>query len=159
MVYVDNVTQAAKAWSLRPVTSGGNVLLAEPESDVVFQRTTLARSGVIVAAAAQVAVDLTLRWPRPRKTVISRLILESCAAIRGSRWPWSGRVSTQTPSPVSRAPGWIPLGPRSDLMVPEDLAGPGGRDARAADPASRQAFDTAGAWAGSRNGRPGRGGF
>jgi hypothetical protein len=40
-----------------------------------------------------------------RKTVISRLILESCAAIRGSRWPWSGRVSTQTPSPVSRAPG------------------------------------------------------
>jgi hypothetical protein len=58
MVYVDNVTQAAKAWSLRPVTSGGNVLLAEPESDVVFQRTTIARSGVIVAAAAQVAVDL-----------------------------------------------------------------------------------------------------
>jgi hypothetical protein len=34
------------------------VLLAEPECDVVFQRTTNARSRVIIAAAAQVAVDL-----------------------------------------------------------------------------------------------------
>jgi hypothetical protein len=58
MVYVDNVTQVAEAWGLRPVTAGANVLLAEAESDVVFQRTTIARSGVIVAAAAQVAVDL-----------------------------------------------------------------------------------------------------
>jgi hypothetical protein len=58
MVYVGNVTRAAKAWGLRPATSGANALLAEPESDVVFQRTTTARSGVIVAAAAQVAVDL-----------------------------------------------------------------------------------------------------
>jgi hypothetical protein len=58
MVYVDNVTRAANVWGLRPVPNGANVLLAEPESDVVFQRTTTARSGVIVAAAAQVAVDL-----------------------------------------------------------------------------------------------------
>ena len=58
MVYADNVTRAANAWDLRPATSGANVMLAEPESDVVFQRTTTAKSGVIIAAAAQVAVDL-----------------------------------------------------------------------------------------------------
>jgi hypothetical protein len=58
MVYVDNVTRAASAWGLRPATNGANVLLAEPESGMVFQRTTTATSGVIIAAAAQVAVDL-----------------------------------------------------------------------------------------------------
>lgn len=59
MVYVDNVNQAAKAWDLRPATSGANVLLAEPESDAVFQRTTTAgASGLTIAAPSQVAVDL-----------------------------------------------------------------------------------------------------
>ncbi len=58
LVYVENADIAAKAWGLRPSEAGTNVLLAEPESDVVFQRKLTNVDGIEIAAPAQVAVDL-----------------------------------------------------------------------------------------------------
>jgi len=58
LVYVENADIAAKAWGLRPSEAGTNVLLAEPESDVVFQRKLTTVQGIEIAAPAQVAVDL-----------------------------------------------------------------------------------------------------
>lgn len=58
LVYVENAEIAAKAWGLRPSDAGTNVLLAEPESDVVFQRRLTTVDGIEIAAPAQVAVDL-----------------------------------------------------------------------------------------------------
>jgi len=59
MVYVESVPSAATAWGLSPLEAGGNVILAEPESDVVFRRGSTSESTQLqFAAPAQVAVDL-----------------------------------------------------------------------------------------------------
>ncbi|MGV8972962.1 MAG: hypothetical protein ACOH10_11625 [Rhodoglobus sp.] len=58
MIYVESADDAAKAWGLRPTTTGTNVLLAEPESEVVFRRSLTAATGLVLAAPTQVAVDL-----------------------------------------------------------------------------------------------------
>lgn len=58
MLYVKDAAKASAAWGLRPTDSGANVLLAEPPSDVVFDRAQTDSRGVVLAAPAQVAVDL-----------------------------------------------------------------------------------------------------
>ena len=58
MVYVAEAAKAAAAWGLRPAESGANVLLAEPATDVVFERTITTIDGTVIVAPAQVAVDL-----------------------------------------------------------------------------------------------------
>jgi len=58
MIYVSNANEAAAAWDLRPTDSGANVMLAEPQYDVVFQRRLTNESGVVIAAPTQVVVDL-----------------------------------------------------------------------------------------------------
>ncbi|MEV4246754.1 hypothetical protein AB0J63_25480 [Streptosporangium canum] len=58
MIYTANAEQAAQLWDLRPADAGANVMLAEPQIDVVFTRTLQAASGLTIAAPAQVAVDL-----------------------------------------------------------------------------------------------------
>jgi hypothetical protein len=58
LVYVENISIAAAAWGLRPATTGANVILAEPESDVAFRGASLSRTGLKIAAPPQVAVDL-----------------------------------------------------------------------------------------------------
>jgi hypothetical protein len=56
-VYVKEPGVAADALEVREAESGANVLLVEPFSDVVFDRTTR-RDGIVCAALSQVAVDL-----------------------------------------------------------------------------------------------------
>ncbi len=58
LVYVADAAKAAGAWGLRPAESGANVLLAEPATDVVFERTITTTDGTVIVAPAQVAVDL-----------------------------------------------------------------------------------------------------
>ena len=58
MIYVTDAAAASTAWGLHPTDSGANVLLAEPRTDVVFERSLTTPSGVVVAAPSQVAVDL-----------------------------------------------------------------------------------------------------
>lgn len=58
LVYVADAARAAEAWGLRPAESGANVLLAEPATDVVFERTITTADGTVIVAPAQVAVDL-----------------------------------------------------------------------------------------------------
>ena len=58
MVYVADIDRAARAWGLREVESGVNVLLAEPAYEVAFERTTDIGGGLIAAAPSQVVVDL-----------------------------------------------------------------------------------------------------
>jgi len=58
MIYVADAAQAADAWGLRPAESGANILLAEPEVEVVFDRTLTTSEGIVIAAPAQVVVDL-----------------------------------------------------------------------------------------------------
>lgn len=58
MFYVEDASKASAAWGLRPTDSGANVLLAEPQSDVVFNRALSNSRGLFVAAPAQAAVDL-----------------------------------------------------------------------------------------------------
>lgn len=57
-IYVQDPRQAAEAWGLRETESGVNVLLASPADDVAVERTRSELDGVVVAAPAQVAVDL-----------------------------------------------------------------------------------------------------
>jgi hypothetical protein len=58
-VYVENISSAVAAWGLRPATTGVNVILAEPESNVAFKgATTSTETGLRIAAPSQVAVDL-----------------------------------------------------------------------------------------------------
>jgi hypothetical protein len=57
MVYVDDIGQAAESLALRPVESGGNVLLAAADDDFVFERTTH-QEGLAIVAPSQAAVDL-----------------------------------------------------------------------------------------------------
>lgn len=58
MVYVADADGAADAWGLRPAEAGANVMLAEAEIDVAFERSLTNPEGVTVAAATQVVVDL-----------------------------------------------------------------------------------------------------
>ena len=58
MVYVASATEAAESWGLRPAESGANVMLGEPEIEVVFERTRESKEDVTVAAPTQVVVDL-----------------------------------------------------------------------------------------------------
>ncbi|MDX6241227.1 MAG: hypothetical protein QOG10_6051 [Kribbellaceae bacterium] len=59
MIYTPDARGAAEAWDLRPAEAGANVVLAEPESDVVFARSRRAADGGYqITAPTQVAVDL-----------------------------------------------------------------------------------------------------
>jgi hypothetical protein len=58
MIYTTDADQAAQLWGLRPADAGANVMLAEPDTDVVFIRTLATPSQLTIAAPAQVAVDL-----------------------------------------------------------------------------------------------------
>lgn len=58
MVYVADSGTAAEEWDLRPADGGANVVLAEPKSEVPFVRTVSTMNGLILAAPAQVVVDL-----------------------------------------------------------------------------------------------------
>ena len=57
-IHVADVSQAAKAWDLRPADAGVNVILAQPRYEVVFERSSLNTHGVTVVAPSQVVVDL-----------------------------------------------------------------------------------------------------
>lgn len=61
MVYVDDPEQAASELRLTRVEDGGNVMLARPYDDVVFDETRV-EDGITYAAPSQVAADL-LRAP------------------------------------------------------------------------------------------------
>ena len=58
MVYVADAESAAKLWDLRLTDAGANVTLAEPQFDVVFERTRRNRERIEIAAPTQVVVDL-----------------------------------------------------------------------------------------------------
>ncbi|GIH72253.1 hypothetical protein Mth01_45060 [Sphaerimonospora thailandensis] len=58
MIYVADAEQAAMLWGLRRTDAGANVMLAEPQIDVVFTRHLVTASQLSIAAPAQVAVDL-----------------------------------------------------------------------------------------------------
>ncbi|WP_285711016.1 hypothetical protein [Microtetraspora sp. NBRC 16547] len=58
MIYTSDVEQSAQLWDLRPADAGANVMLAEPEIDVVFTRALADASGLVIAAPSQVAADL-----------------------------------------------------------------------------------------------------
>jgi hypothetical protein len=58
MIYVADADRTAKLWGARPADAGANVMLAEPEYDVVFERCRTNKNAVQVAAPTQVAVDL-----------------------------------------------------------------------------------------------------
>ncbi|MEU2006180.1 type IV toxin-antitoxin system AbiEi family antitoxin [Rhodococcus sp. NPDC019627] len=58
MMYVADSTGCAEQWGLRATEAGANVLLAEPDTDVVFVRTRQNPGGVTCAAPGQVVVDL-----------------------------------------------------------------------------------------------------
>lgn len=47
MVYVADADQASDAWDLRPADAGANVMVAEPEIDVVFERSLTNREDVV----------------------------------------------------------------------------------------------------------------
>ena len=58
MVWTTSPEQAAAAWGLHPVERGVNVLLAEPTCPVVLDGAVQREDGLLLAAPAQVAVDL-----------------------------------------------------------------------------------------------------
>ncbi len=58
MIYVADAATAADSWGLRPADAGANVILAEPQYEVVFERSLKNVEGAIVAAPTQVVVDL-----------------------------------------------------------------------------------------------------
>lgn len=58
MIYVEDAAAAQEAWGLRPTESGQNVLLAESDLGIAFERTATNTDGVEVVACSQVAVDL-----------------------------------------------------------------------------------------------------
>ncbi|MGH3521886.1 MAG: hypothetical protein ACRDU4_03430 [Mycobacterium sp.] len=57
MIYCDDSAQLANQLDLRPVDSGGNVLLAQPAYEVVYDRADTLE-GVVTVAPSQAAVDL-----------------------------------------------------------------------------------------------------
>lgn len=58
MIYVSNAENVAGPWDLRPTDAGANVILAEPNFDVVFERCLANTQNLVLAAPSQVAVDL-----------------------------------------------------------------------------------------------------
>lgn len=58
LVYAREPQAAAQAWDLRPADVGANVVLGEPEFDVVFERSLTTQTGLQIAAPSQVVVDL-----------------------------------------------------------------------------------------------------
>lgn len=58
MIYVANAAQAGRRWDLRATDTGANVMLAEPEFAVVFERTRKSDKKLTLAAPSQVFVDL-----------------------------------------------------------------------------------------------------
>lgn len=58
MIYTTDAPAAAQQWGLRAAEAGANVMLAEPELDVPLVRTIQREDGPILAAPAQVVVDL-----------------------------------------------------------------------------------------------------
>lgn len=58
LVYASDAPAIAQAWGLRPADAGANVVLGEPEFDVVFERSLTTQTGVRIAAPSQVVVDL-----------------------------------------------------------------------------------------------------
>lgn len=58
MIYITDAPAAAQLWGLRPADAGANVMLAEPDLEVPFVRTVRREDGLILAAPAQVVVDL-----------------------------------------------------------------------------------------------------
>lgn len=58
MIYTTDANQAAELWDLRPTDASANVILGEPQYDVVFERCLTNSDGVRIAAPTQVAVDL-----------------------------------------------------------------------------------------------------
>lgn len=58
MIYTKDAPGAAAQWGLRPAEAGANVMLAESNLEVPFVRTVQRDDGLILAAPAQVAVDL-----------------------------------------------------------------------------------------------------
>lgn len=58
MIYTSDAAKMAEQWGLRSADAGANVMLAEPEIDVVFARTLTNQEGVTIAAPTQVVVDL-----------------------------------------------------------------------------------------------------
>ena len=57
-IYVADASLAAQEWDLRPADAGANVILAQPQYEVVFERSSLNTNGVTVVAPSQVVVDL-----------------------------------------------------------------------------------------------------
>ncbi len=57
-IYAADASQAARAWDLRPADAGVNVILAQPQYEVVFERSSANTNGVTVVAPSQVVVDL-----------------------------------------------------------------------------------------------------
>ncbi|MCQ3807491.1 MAG: hypothetical protein OXB92_01760 [Acidimicrobiaceae bacterium] len=58
MIYVSDPKKLSTQWDLRPADVGANVMLAQPEYEVVFERSVTSAGGARVAAPSQVAVDL-----------------------------------------------------------------------------------------------------
>ena len=58
MVYVADSRKLSAQWDLRAADVGANVMLAQPEYEVVFERSVTNADGVAVAAPSQVVVDL-----------------------------------------------------------------------------------------------------
>lgn len=57
-IYAQDSESTARAWGLSATESSANVILAEPQYSVVFDRSWTNKSGVTVAAASQVYADL-----------------------------------------------------------------------------------------------------
>lgn len=71
-LYVSDAVEAAKSLDLRESDAGTNVILAEPQGAVVFERCENVR-GIIWAACSQVAADLLTgpgRWPSEGEAMI-----------------------------------------------------------------------------------------
>ena len=58
MIYVADSRNLSAQWDLRSADVGANVMLAQPEYEVVFERSVTNADGVRVAAPSQVVVDL-----------------------------------------------------------------------------------------------------
>lgn len=57
-IYAQDAEAAARAWGLAATDANANVIIAEPQYSVVFDRSWINKSGVRTAAASQVYVDL-----------------------------------------------------------------------------------------------------
>ncbi|TWE11242.1 hypothetical protein [Rudaeicoccus suwonensis] len=58
MIYTVNADETAAAWGLRPTEAGANVVLAEPDFNIAYERSLTTSTGLQIAAPTQVVVDL-----------------------------------------------------------------------------------------------------